>query len=282
MLFFALLCFSLSREGNAQNALINCNFIVEAVTDYYTCVLQGISIDDDETQNITVTGNHLPGRSNHDVIKVSLMNSNVSFIVTQFFTKFPSLEIFYMQQTSLNRIQPNAFRNARTLKDFDARSNRQLTRIPPLAFVGASNLEFLTFRFCIIDTLHTNSFVGLHKVSLLLLDLNQIRVLPHDVFRPLLRLETLFLGANPLGPHLDTRIFNHNRQLNFLSVQQNNIETIDEHILEMAERMLWINLIWNVCVDRTFLFMGVMTIPMMRAHLEPCFVNSTELKNIKL
>lgn len=250
--------------------------MVERPDALYTCVLTDIALEDNVAQNITVGGAHLPGKSNHDVIKVSLTRSNVSFIIPEFFTTFENLEIFYMQRTTLNNIQPGAFRNARKLRDFDARLNSQLTMIPTHAFIGASNLELLTFRGCMINTLHSNSFTGLHNVWLLLLDINRISVFPNNVFRPLVRLHTLFLGQNPLGPHFDTRIFTHNRNLSFLSAYWNNIETIDEHIMELAERMLWINLVENVCVDRTFLFMGVLTIPAMRDHLAQCFMRANE------
>lgn len=108
-------------------------------------------------------------------------------------------------------------------------------------------------------------------------------MIPKEVFRPLLRLEAIFLGPlgplGPMGPHLDTRVFSYNRRLNILALGGNGIETIDEHILELAERMLWIVLFDNVCVSRNFMFLTGFTVPMMRDILQPCFVNGTKTIN---
>lgn len=268
----------LAKAQIAENINLECQYFLDFNNQNqpYQCNIDTISFAiDDESQNFTITGNHLPGRTNDDVTYVRIFRSNVPFIITKVFETFPNLARFMVRGGGLRRIQSNAIGRAEHLTFFDVHSNPQLTKIHANAFIGASNLRMLLVHSCAITDIDENAFVGLNQVNSLTLSDNQMRDLPVNVFRPLLRLDFLNFARNRIQT-LNTTIFSHNNRVHQLDLRGNQINAIEGNFFDNIPGISLLNLQSNVCINRNFLLF-MTNLDAVKIALEPCF-NNFELK----
>lgn len=222
----------LAAFSSAQAEVFNmpCEFQVMSGTDWYACVINDVTVPDDENLEIVFVGQHLPGLDDSRVEWVDIRRSNIPFIMSELFTTFPNLEILN-HPTNLLRIHPNAFANASNLDQFSTQSNTKLQSIPANAFAGARNLRFLMIRFGGVQTIDENAFNGLENLNNLILEGQDLEQLPTNVFRALKSLRQVSLAFNRLET-IHSRLFESNKNLESINFGTNRINAIERNFLD--------------------------------------------------
>lgn len=270
-LIFAAILAALSAM-QAQDFNMECDFQVTGLWQAYTCVIENVTIPDDENLNIIFGGQHLEGRDDSQVERVHIWFSNIPFIVSQVFTTFPNLQVLN-HGTNLTRIQPNAFANASSLLEFYTSSGPELTTIQSHAFAGATSLNWLLIRDCGIKTINENAFSGLSQLVDLYLQNLEIRELPVDVFRPLESVQIIYLNNNLLES-LPGRLFEANPQLFWINLNYNRIDAIERDFIDNMQALERLEFRENLCASDVWdtWFEGV-TLDTIREGLRTCFDN---------
>jgi Leucine-rich repeat (LRR) protein len=216
----------------------------------YTCDLSNLTIAESEFDEITVAGNHLVGRDNHDVEVVELVYSEVPFIITRLFQTFPNLRIFATGRSGFREIRRNDFINVGSL-NWIVIQNNPLENVPAAAFIGARQLRVLDLSDNLITQLDEDAFFGLNELFSVALLGNQIETLPLNLFRPLIRLEVVFLSRNKLT-RLDSMTFQNNQLIRQLDFRDNQINAVARSFFDFIRKLLLIDMIGNRCVNQTF------------------------------
>lgn len=256
----------------AQTVNVTCEFRVVPIVARYSCVINSVTIPDDEYLEISFVGQHLEGRSNADVELVQITSSNIPFVMSQLFTTFPNLQIFE-QTTNLTRIQPNAFANASSLIHYRTFGNLHLRTIQANAFAGASRLQVLFIMGGGVQIIDENAFNGLSQVEDISLVDNEIKELPINVFRPLKSVTFIRLGINQLES-IPGRLFEANSRLYWVGLNFNRINAIERNLIDNIPALERLELIENVCADSMWdTDWPDVTLDTMREGLKTCFDN---------
>lgn len=269
-LAIVLACMGSATVKSQTVYVINCDFMV---MDVYTCDVNRANLPDNDGIEVLIDGSHQTGRGNSDVLRVDVANfNNIPFIVSQFFDTFPNLANFGVFLGGLTRIQPNAFRNARSLTRINIYDNR-LRSLQANSFTGATNLAFLSLSKNEIETVDSSAFAGLSTLRSLFLERNRIQQLPADVFAPLTSLEQLNLSINQLTS-LDGRLFANNQRLRNFDAFANRINAVGRNIFDNSSDLFIVDLTSNTCVSQRWVLSGNVTIDTVRGDLIRCFENS--------
>jgi hypothetical protein len=218
----------------------------------------------------------MDNKTNFDVVNVHIVNSDIPFVITEFFRTFPYLELFMVESGGLRRIQSHAVQHAPRLSNFYVAHNPNLTTIHPLAFSGGFFLREVHFPFNSVSEIHPNAFVGLNNVWNLNFNVNKIKTLPKNVFRPLTRLTTISFGTN-LIETLDGDLFTHNQRLHQIGYSFNNIYAIDRHFLKRTPFVNLMGFQRNECID-TSIIVGFHSNETIQERFQLCFDNYDEMK----
>lgn len=269
---FVLFCFFILNV-KAQTENLTCNY--EDVSGYYSCQISGAVIADDETLDIAISGEHLPQRSDVDVNRVEIIDSNIPFVVTQIFTKFPNISILLIENAGLTRFQIGAFRNGGNLRSLGVRSN-QIENLTADSFEGAWNLQTIYVIDCQVSTVDGAAFNGLSVLDTLLLSNNNIQQLPVNVFSSLPALNSLFIKSNKLES-LDGRLFSNNFALRFIDLENNQINAIQRNLFDSLSQLSFFNILRNRCASNYWVVNGgTVTADTIREGLTACFENFVE------
>lgn len=258
---------------------INCNFFM---TDgLYTCHISLQSVSDNENANIVITGFiHTSGRNDLSVQRVQITTSNLPFIITQLFTRFPNIIDLSITSGGLTRIQPNAFQNALNLRTVSISINNQFREIHPQAFAGASSILEVFLTLNRIDTIHSSSFDGLTSLRTLSLAGNQIVRLPPNIFHSLPALEVIALSDNRLYS-IAGNTFANNPNLAQIDLARNLINAIGSSFLDRLRRLNFLSLLVNRCTNSAWVIEGATTISTVRQELNVCFNNAGEVPPVE-
>lgn len=262
--------FALLTTISAQTVNINCDFVM--LDTRYSCVITGIQVPDDENANIVIGGQHQPGRTNADVQRVRLLDTFIPFVIKQFFTTFPNVDLFDAWNSGLTRIQSYAFANATSLRFAYIRATFRLTTVEANAFTGATNLDHIDIFNNRIETVHETAFTGLTNLRFLYMDQNLIVELPANLFRSLTSLEMLWLSDNQLQT-LDGRLLENSSRLWIMTVSFNRINAIGRNFFDNLPALVSFAAFQNVCVNNSWSLGGTITIDTVRTALTACFDN---------
>lgn len=263
------------ESKSALSTSVECNFFMTTPVSQYICGIHETSVDADSL-NITITGQHLPGRNNNDVTRVQISNSSIPFVISELFITFPNLVEIHIS-TGLKQLNSFAF-VAERLEVFSVTMSEELTEVDSGVFVGALSLRDLRLPVNSISRIHENAFLGLQRVTLLNLNDNKIQHLPLNVFRPLLRLQELILTANLLEV-IDGRLFSSNNRLTSLAMPSNEIHAIDRNFMKSLPALRTLFLRANQCVSYFFVI-GMTPNETFAEYLRPCFENFDAFSNV--
>lgn len=253
---------------------MNCLFLVTSFL--YTCQISELTVTDNENTTFVIGGIHQPGLNNDDVQRVTILFSNIPFIITQIFAVFPNvIEVSILGDSGLRRIQSNAFAAALNVREMHMRENSQLRTIEAKAFTGMINLRRLDLTDNRIESIHEEAFDGLFTLRELSLANNQIRQLRANVFRPLRSLEDLFLRNNLLES-LDGRLLANNPQISGLQLSDNQINAIQSNFIDNNPQLVFFNILGNRCANNFWIVQGPTTLDDIREGLKSCFNNFVE------
>ena len=278
----AFLTILMLAGATAQNVNLNCVYFLQN-NDEYTCLLQNITVIDNESQIFSIGGLHLPGRTNDNVVRVTITNSNIPFIVTQLFRSFRNLLIFETYDDSaLSRIQPGAFTAATSLMRITIFGSPELKEILPYAFFGPTRLKVLELSFNGLQSIYENSFDGMTELEDISLQNNQIRQLPVNLLRSASRLQA-FLFSNNLIESLHGSLFANNPNITIVNFSDNQINSIGHNFLDYFITLRWFSFQRNHCADGNWIFLdGHVDLEQVRQGLRQCFENSVEAPDDKL
>lgn len=234
---------------NAQTVELNCYFI--EVWGIYTCRMPNVRIEsDNENQNIVITGIHLPGRGNADVVNVEIHDSRTTFIVTQAISTFVNMNGMQIFSSELNRIQPNAFANAANLETLEITGN-PLTSLGASAFLG-TRLTWLDLDSNQIESIHQNAFAGLPTLRELNLTRNRIQELHPNVFSPLSSLTFVTLEYNQLL-RIPSQLFANNLPLVEIALGWNQINAVGPTFIEHLQFISTFRFAVNQCASISYI-----------------------------
>lgn len=242
LIIFSVLLVGLAK---AQDTNINCAFLF--VNTEYACEVIGVRITDNENANFTIGGAHLPGLGNDDVVRFEIRNSDVPFIITQFFTTFPNLVRIFIWNGGLRRIYPNAFINTRGLTELSIVMNP-------------------------IDAIDEGAFNGLSAVRVLSLQFNEIRRIHFSAFQTMPHLVWLFLTGN-FFDMLDGRLIANLQYLESVWIRDSQINGIQRTFLDNLPRLRMIDLRSNFCISDDWELNAIVTVDTVRNELATCFEN---------
>lgn len=232
-----------------QTTEVNCWFI--EVWGIYTCRIPNFHIDNDnENQNIEITGIHIPGRSNDDVVNVEIHDSRTTFVITQLMTSFVNMTGMQIFSSELNRIQLNAFGNAANLETLEITGNH-LTSLGPMSFFG-TRLTWLDLDNNRIDTIHVNAFAGLSTLRELNITRNRLQELHPNVFNPLTGLTIIRLDYNQLV-RIQTQLFANNLPLIEISLGWNQINAVGPTFIDHLPVISTFRMPVNQCASISYI-----------------------------
>jgi Leucine-rich repeat (LRR) protein len=122
-------CFSNFPKQN-----LVCNFT--SIGLKYICYIRNVNIEKDEDVNIT--GNHQPGKSNSDVSSVIFIESKLHGIPSEIFSQFENLKELNVESTELEEL--NHLENCGSLETFRAPFNN-IVKITDETFKDCKNLR---------------------------------------------------------------------------------------------------------------------------------------------
>ncbi|CAG9805119.1 unnamed protein product [Chironomus riparius] len=248
-LVFVLLSSVLVASGQV---VLNCNYDHLSVNGAvgYGCDLKNVRVDR-ETDRIIVMGDHQPGMTNNDVVRLTIMNSQTGFIITQLFTQFPNLHQLEISNGGLQRIQPNAFVLARNLRSLVIQGNNLIV-LQANSFNHMMVLDTLILRSNNIQLMDANTFVGLTSLRYLFINNEGIRMIQPNTFRPLTSLVMLSLGSNHIE-RVDAEMLVNNRQLHSVFLENNNINAIQPTIINNINSIQILSLSSNPCINHVII-----------------------------
>lgn len=252
---------------SAQNLNLICSYDYTFVSEY-ACMLSRITVTD-ESLNVTFGGNHVSGKSDDDVLVVSISESNTRFMIRQIFQTFPNIIELEIRSSKLQSINiPSTIQ----LKRLNLYGNN-ITVIENGRFRGQTQLESISAIGNNIQVLEENAFEGLNRLQSLILLENRIQVLQRRTFHPLTALENLDLFGNAIS-RIEPEHFALNRNLRTLSLVSNRISTISPNFADnLKSSLTLVDLSGNVCTGGTFTLKTEADWINMNNNLQLCFNN---------
>lgn len=254
-----------------SQTVLTCTFDHISVTGGigYGCDMENVRVAR-ENDRVVIVGNHLPGRTNDDVIRVTIRNSETEFIIQQIFVQFPNLQNLEITSGGLTRIQPNAFVLARNLRTVALQGNR-ISNIQASAFNGLVNLDTLILRLNNIQLLDQNAFVGLINLRNLFINNENIRTIHQHTLRTCTNLAMVSLANNQID-RIDAQLFANNRHLYSAFLENNQINAVHPQFVNNLNGIQILSMSSNPCVNHVFIT-RILTPANMNALLSRCTSN---------
>lgn len=261
MLALAVSC---STAQDANNTL-TCNF-QNGVR--YTCVLSGIEVSN-PSANITISGEHLANRTDDDVAKIQIVNSNTPFMIQQLFEAFPNVLELDITASNLQSINIPDFVQLRVLH----LDHNNISRIENGTFSNQTQLTALSVYDCEVTELDEDAFVGLESLVSVGFDNNRIHeILPRTFFSFVNVIYLDFQGNNLT--RIDEGIFSRMELLRSLYLERNQINAIHPGFsATLPSSLAFLNLSANQCINGSFNPNSELSKMLLNGSLRPCFGN---------
>jgi Leucine-rich repeat (LRR) protein len=91
----------------------------------------------------------------------------------------------------------------------------------------------------------------LGNLKLLIVDKNGITDLPESIFENLPELRNISFADNKLKT-VNKNIFNKNRKIEYVWLESNNIESLDQFMFDSIKNLKFVDLRWNACIHESF------------------------------
>lgn len=217
---------SLVLLSKTQNVEIRCEFIVFSE---YTCQAHNFLVSRNSRLNIVINGNHLPNKTNADVLHVQTIDQPLGFVITEFFTTFPNMH-GYSIVGGLHRIQERAFRQARNLESFSVMRS-SLKTVPAYVMEGASQLTQFGLQECDeLEWIDQNAFFGLTHLVQISIWSRLLRILPENIFSALRELQIVSIGSQIDA--VPGKLFDNNLKLEQIIFMFNGINSVERRLVD--------------------------------------------------
>lgn len=216
-----------SEADTFSNTIGNCIYSIDQ-QNRYTCHLHNAIISA-PNQVLTITGTHLPGRTNVDVQVVVHQNVTINFFNGEILRTFPNLRIIEMENVRLTNIAATAFgTNCGHLEELKIRSNF-LTTLPNQLFQNCSNLQVFQASQNGLFSLPNELFGNTISLRIFEVDRNQLTSFPTNLLTNMINLRTFNINRNMLS-NLHATNFVNNGNLEEIDVSFNRLTRLFELI----------------------------------------------------
>lgn len=144
--------------------------------------------------HLEISGEHTSGHTDADVQFVFIKSSNIRYLQSTIFEKFPNLVEFVLVDSGVEVVMPDALKSCKELEIFNI-DDRTLGAIPARLFQNCTKLEEVII-LGQIKELVDETFYGLGNLENLDLSGNQLTALDSNSFKGLIRLRHLNLAEN--------------------------------------------------------------------------------------
>lgn len=248
----------------------------------YTCTMQSVETSNDNAI-FRVEGTHVIGWANHEVRRLRIQNSNISFIVTRLFDVFQHLTSFQLIRTHLKAINPSDFDRATTLKEIDITgASDEFISLEENSFRSLEKLENLQLSGNHFHVIHQNAFASLSNLESLQLDNNKVSNLDIDMMKPLVQLRVFTINNNNLEM-IEREIFSANPHLHTIEVENNFIIRMEQGFIDCLESLRVFKFSSNRCADASFGSSARFAFSLEQIHyeLKQCYANINLLDPIE-
>lgn len=176
------------------------------------------------------------------VEQMSISNNKLRRIPCNIFKVFPWVESFEVTNTSVDRLLPDDFQNAKKLKVFYAHNNL-ISALRAHTFYQADNLLHISFEENKLSQIDKNAFMYLHKLKYLSISENLKELHPHT-FKHLINMQVLKLNHN-LIKVLPDSLFESLRKLRLLELNFNKILDFNNKTFRELENLELLSLEHN-------------------------------------
>ena len=230
MLKFIFLAVLLPFLAQAEVRVARCSFYIHPMFGYGCAVGDLDFVAGDELQ---ITGTHIVGRNNENVLFVEIANSTIEVIPQQYFINFRNINRFQATEVSLSTL--NRLGNCENLETLVLSSNN-LQTIANDIFADCSNLLNLQLQSNVIASLSRFALRGLSKLRILNLNNNDIDVINADLFTETPELLDLGISNNNLET-LNSRTLTPITNLEILRMANNRFTILNVNILETLTQL---------------------------------------------
>lgn len=179
----------------------------------------------------------------------------VHFLPVKVSQTFPNLLIFEAYNCALKSVTKVNFENLRKLRAVDLQHN-QISTFSEDTFDDLRMLIHLDLANNKIHEIDGSSFKSLQNLRNLYLGFNEIENLPLNVFKPLKELLKLALPSNKIR-EIHNEHFSNNKKLTNVWLNENLLECLDEELFDGKNRLKWLYLEGNVCINDDYRDMTV-------------------------
>lgn len=123
----------------------------------YTCKVKEASIKEPGTEITAFIGEHLPDRSNSDVVAISFNCTVVEFFPRGLQKLFPNLKALQIRSCGLKKISQEDVIGLENLEDFCLKNN-ELRSLPSDLFIGFQKLQEISFKSNKLEFLSSKLF----------------------------------------------------------------------------------------------------------------------------
>lgn len=224
---------------------VKCNF--EKITEGYSCVTNEFIISHRDMIIKEVIGTHLMSNTNVNVTELKIANTSMLFWSNKIFNTFPAIETVKVHHSNLKQLSKGDFGSCSTLKVLEVQGN-EIKTLGDDIFEGEAleQLIVIKMEYNQIEKVSAGTFNGLKKLKMLSLKDNFVTELNLRSFKDVVTLEILILTGNKIKS-LDGKLFQFNKQLITLFVDQNELLEVGEDILNYSEVLKNVNFDNNYC-----------------------------------
>ncbi|XP_070492484.1 protein artichoke-like [Chironomus tepperi] len=187
----------------------------------------------------------------HLLTRLSMNSCGIPTLNPLWFHNMTNLHYLSIYSNQLSTIPSNAFINSPGLTNIDFGVNR-IREISPNAFTNLTNLKTLGLEYNQLTRLHSRWFDDKPVLNDIYLDFNQLTTVPVGVFSQLPSLTRLGLWGNRLRT-IHRSSFGSLDRLEFLDVDDNLINSVDENFLRETRRLIYFYFDGNICASGWFL-----------------------------
>lgn len=246
----------LANLGEAQN--VACNYSMVAFAGY-TCTLISQNIQN-EMDMAQIGGQHLPGMGDTDVTGLRQTGSTIQVFPSLIINRFVAMDSVLLSGTGM-RLFNAPITNCNTLSSVSI-FGAHISSMPQGIFRNCQEMVLLAISSP-INFISLDAFVGLTNLRTLSLFGGNIPSFNYEVLRPLVRLESLFLGTRmvnysvplPNMPQLtqlsldgndfvtwNPELVGNNPQIRFLSLADNPITSLTSNAFVNLTELDFLNL----------------------------------------
>ena len=251
ILFVALVLSINAQSIVSQNEELSCRYFEDSFG--YNCEL--IIHNPYGLNNFTeISGDHLDGKSDSDVVEVSIHRSITTNIPAIICEKFNNIQHARFESSGIERIDDYSFVQCKNLTNLSIMYT-MVKKIDKNAFKENSALESLSIDDAELSTMPNNIFSSLgRKLKFLSLVRNSFKILNAEWFQPLVKLEELRLDYNEIEK-IPENTFSSIKYLRSLSMTNNKLKVLSAKSFGDLSKLNYYNFFNNhlTSIDENFL-----------------------------